>query len=137
MREDRYSLDSTCLCTTLLLGTGGHKLDMVSLVKEFFMHTKWKIGRSIYSDLGIVTRYEHSRMIGAIERNVVCGIPGIRYMNTLDQTHATWENGIMTFHTHDHGDRQNIPKDSHKISAQCKEFVLFDIECRNSSQEFK
>ena len=45
---DRYSLNSTCLCMMLLLSTGGCKLDMVSLVKEFFMHMKWKVGRSIY-----------------------------------------------------------------------------------------
>ena len=138
MREDRNSLNSTCLCVMFLLSTSGRKLDMASLIEELFVGTKWEVARSIYSHFGIVTRRKHhGRMVGAIEGNIVCGVLGIRYTNTLDQAHSTWENGIMTFHMHDHRDHRNIPKDSHKISMQHKECILLDIKCRNASKEFE
>ena len=64
---------------------------MASLIKELFVCTKREVARHIYSHFRIVTRCKcDARMVGAIERNIVCGILGIRYANTLDQAHATW-----------------------------------------------
>ena len=136
MREERDSFDSTRLCATLLLSTSGRKLDMACLIKELFMRMKWKIGRSVYCDFCIVT-CEHDWVIGAIEWDIVGGILGVGYTNTLDQTHTTWENPIVAFHVQNHGYRWNITKSSNEVRMERKEFILLGIECGYPRKEFQ
>ena len=136
MREKRDSFDSTCLHTALLLSASGHKLDMASLIKELFMCTKWKVGRSIYCDFCIVT-CEHNWVIGMIEWDIVGGIPGVWYTNALDQTDTTWENSIVTFHVQNHGYHRNITKSSNEVCMEQEEFILLNIKCGYPSKELK
>ena len=72
-----------------------------------------------------------------IEWKIMSGVPGIRYTNTLDHTHATWENGVVTFHSHNHGNGQYISKDGNKICMQSEHFILLNVKCSDATEEFK
>ena len=136
MRGEWDSFDSTHLCVMLLLSASGRKLDMARLIKELLMCTKWKVGRSVYRNFCIVT-CEHDWVIGAIEWDIVGGISGVGYTNTLDQTHTTWENPIVAFHAQNHGYRRNITKSSDEVRVERKEFILLGIECGYPCEEFQ
>jgi hypothetical protein len=107
---------------------------MAGLLKELLVHPEGKISRIVDGNFYIITICQHDWMVGTIERHIVCSIPGIRYPDPLDHTHATGVNGVVTFHAHNHRNGWYIPENCNKVGMQRKEFISRDV---NAFEEFK
>ena len=110
---------------------------MARLLQELLVGPKREVCWIVDGNFQVIIIFQYERMIGAIEWDIMSSVPAFWNSNALDHTHATWENGVMTFHSHNHGYGWYISKDSNKVGMQLEHFVLLNVKRRDATKEFE